>query len=204
MSFRTMQQDLQTAFETIQLDLQSKFVSNSELSTKQTTLDYEVKSMKNIVCNTEDRCDKLGKVVEEADRTIHGTKQALADLEVHLLYQNKLLGIHNTRGKHLFPESLKSFPYHTTLRIVGHLIWRIDDYSGKLLDAKEHETCLQSPMFCNKQYGYTLRVRTCSSNHKSNSQFICSLVSAGCSSEWDWKLERTKRDCVSECGAGRI
>lgn len=134
---RTMQQDLQTAFETIQLDLQSKFVSNSELSTKQTTLDYEVKSMKNIVCNTEDKCDKLGKVVEEADRTIHGTKQALADLEVHLLYQNKLLGIHNTRG---------------------HLIWRIDDYSGKLLDAKEHETCLQSPMFCNKQYGYTLRL----------------------------------------------
>lgn len=134
---RAAYESLRAAIDSIRDDLQTKFISNSELNTKQTTLDYEVKSMKNIVCNTEDKCDKLERLVIDADRVVYETKQGLSDLEVHLLYQNKLLGIHNTRG---------------------HLIWRINNYHSKLLEAKEHETCLQSPMFCNKQYGYTLRL----------------------------------------------
>lgn len=40
----------------------------------------------------------------------------------------------------------------------GHLIWRIDNYSARLQQARENEVILKSPIFCNWQYGYTLRV----------------------------------------------
>lgn len=101
------------------------------------TLDFEVKSMKHIVTDTEDKCDKLEKIVVEVKKLSHQTRQLLSDLEVHMMNQRIMAEIHNTRG---------------------HLIWRIHDYSVKLKDAKENNVTLKSPMFCNKQYGYTLRV----------------------------------------------
>lgn len=96
-----------------------------------------MKGMKRTVMETEDKCDKIEKLVENAKQTAHKTKQNLSDLDVHLRHQKKIMGIHNCHG---------------------HLIWRIDEYESKLADAKEHNTTLRSPMFCNKQYGYTLRV----------------------------------------------
>ncbi|XP_037931930.1 TNF receptor-associated factor 4-like, partial [Teleopsis dalmanni] len=41
---------------------------------------------------------------------------------------------------------------------VGHLIWRIKDYSKKLEEAKQYDTILHSAMFSNKPYGYALRL----------------------------------------------
>ncbi|XP_024942864.1 TNF receptor-associated factor 5 isoform X2 [Cephus cinctus] len=40
----------------------------------------------------------------------------------------------------------------------GRLLWRIDRYKEKMTDAKENDTVLRSPIFYNKDYGYTLRV----------------------------------------------
>ncbi|XP_048512524.1 TNF receptor-associated factor 5 [Athalia rosae] len=40
----------------------------------------------------------------------------------------------------------------------GRLLWRIDRYKEKMTDAKENDTVLRSPIFYNKEYGYTLGV----------------------------------------------
>ncbi|XP_037936261.1 TNF receptor-associated factor 3-like isoform X2 [Teleopsis dalmanni] len=118
-------------------DLKTKFVTNSDLNAKQITMDYEIKSMKNIVCETEERCEKLEGIVTDIDKKLHHTIQALTDLENHLATQQRLTSIQNTRG---------------------HLIWRIKDYSKKLEEAKQYDTILHSAMFSNKPYGYALRL----------------------------------------------
>ncbi|XP_018795562.1 PREDICTED: TNF receptor-associated factor 3 isoform X1 [Bactrocera latifrons] len=118
-------------------DLKTKFVANSDLNAKQANMDLEVKSMKNIVCETEERCEKLEGIVNEIDTKLHQTMQTLADLENHLATQQRLTSIQNTRG---------------------HLIWRIKDFSKKLEEAKQYETILHSAMFSNKPYGYALRL----------------------------------------------
>ncbi|KOC68079.1 Sodium-dependent proline transporter [Habropoda laboriosa] len=40
----------------------------------------------------------------------------------------------------------------------GRLLWRIDRYKEKMTEAKESDCALYSPIFSNKEYGYTLRL----------------------------------------------
>lgn len=40
----------------------------------------------------------------------------------------------------------------------GHIIWRIDCYKEKMNEAKENGRALYSPIFYDKEYGYTLRM----------------------------------------------
>lgn len=107
------------------------------LAGKLETVTFEVKQMKNIVCETEDKYDKMEKTVLSAKQATAKTRQELCDLQIHMKAQRKMSAIHNTRG---------------------HLIWRIDNFEAKLKDAKDNDVVLKSPMFCNRQYGYTLRV----------------------------------------------
>lgn len=109
----------------------------TEYEAKLASLTLEVKQMKNIVCETEDKCDKMERVVRDARRSNAKTRQELRDLEIHLKMQKKMAAIVNVDGK---------------------LVWRIDQFASKLQDAKETDTFIKSPMFCNKLYGYTLRV----------------------------------------------
>ncbi|GAB0089765.1 TNF receptor-associated factor 3 [Sergentomyia squamirostris] len=115
---------------------QSKLIA--DLATKQNKLDFELKNMKHIVLETEDKCDKFDKVSNATKAAANQTRQEMNDLEVHLTYQKKLFSLHNVRG---------------------HLIWKIDGYAAKLTQAKESQsTPIRSPIFSNKQYGYTLRL----------------------------------------------
>lgn len=109
----------------------------ADLEGKQTKMDFVIKNMQHIINEAEDNCDKLEKNVIANSNLSHQTNQNLTDLQEHLRVQNQFSEITNTRG---------------------HLIWRIGDYSTKLKEAKEHEITLRSPLFCNKQYGYTLRL----------------------------------------------
>lgn len=93
--------------------------------------------MKHIVTATEDKCDKLETLTSATKKTTHHTRQLLSDLEVHLHSQKQLAAKQSVRG---------------------HLLWRIDGFAAKLKDAKENDVTLQSPIFCNRPYGYTLRV----------------------------------------------
>lgn len=101
------------------------------------TLDFEVKSLKHIANAAEDKCDGLERTVVDSRKSTAQTRQLLADLEEHLRLQRTL-------------EAIQS--------VNGHLVWRISGFAEKLREAKENEVTLRSPLFCNRPYGYTMRV----------------------------------------------
>lgn len=105
---------------------------------KQAKLDYELKGVLNTVNETEDVSEKLQKTLEKYRRETYYTKQSLDDLQVHLQHQEKLVVIQNTEG---------------------HLIWRIDQFDKRFKESQQSEFMLKSPMFSNRSFGYTLRVR---------------------------------------------
>lgn len=97
----------------------------------------ELRQMKNIVYESEVKCENAKEIVFDAQKMCAQTRQELADLQAHLSAEKRFRTIENCEG---------------------HLIWRIDRYASKLKDAKENDLVLKSPIFCDKQYGYTLRV----------------------------------------------
>lgn len=97
----------------------------------------ELRQMKNIVYESEEKCENAKEIVLDAQKMSAQTRQELADLQAHLSAEKRFRTIENCEG---------------------HLIWRIDRYAAKLKDAKENDIVLKSPIFCNKQYGFTLRV----------------------------------------------
>lgn len=109
----------------------------SELDDKLASLSLEVKQMKIIVCETEEKCERLERVIHDTRRSGAKTRQQLRDFETHLRMQKRMTAIVNVNG---------------------NLIWRIDQFLAKLQEAKDTDTFIKSPLFCNEQYGYTLRV----------------------------------------------
>lgn len=99
--------------------------------------EYNVKQMMNTVHENDDKTEKIEKNVVAFSELVQNTKQSLDDLQEHLKIQRRLNTVSNIRG---------------------HLIWRITSFSRKLNEAKESEIPLKSPIFSNKQYGYTLRL----------------------------------------------
>ncbi|EDW00130.1 TNF receptor-associated factor 3 [Drosophila grimshawi] len=118
-------------------DIKTKLSTSDFGPSKQATLDYEVKNVKSIICETEDRCDKLHNMVQDLDKALHQTMQSISDIENQLAMQQRIASVQNIRG---------------------HLIWRIKDYSKKLEEAKQYDTILHSAMFSNKAFGYALRL----------------------------------------------
>lgn len=108
------------------------------LNVRYSKTDYEVKQLKNVIHETEDKSEKIDKQVEVYKVQLLEMKQNLLDLQEHLKMEKQLCLIINMRG---------------------HMIWKIDNYAKKLSEAKEcSEITLKSPIFTNRQYGYTLRV----------------------------------------------
>lgn len=97
----------------------------------------EVRQMKNIVCETEDKYEKLENITFDVRKICAETKQELVDLTEHLKMEKKIRSFVNCEG---------------------HLIWGIHEYAAKLKNSKENDIILKSPIFCNKPYGYSLRV----------------------------------------------
>lgn len=110
----------------------------------------ELRQMKNIVYESEVKCESSKKTVLDVQKMCAQTRQELADLRTHLAAEKKFRTIENCDG---------------------HLIWRIDHFTSKLKDAKENDITLKSPIFCNKQYGYTLRVFFPVTRHLANQFF---------------------------------
>lgn len=108
------------------------------LNVRYSKTDYEVKQLKNVIHEIEDKSEKIDKQVENYKLQLYESNQNLIDLQEHLKMEKQLALIINMRG---------------------HMIWRIDNYAQKLSEAKDSpEIILKSPLFTNKQYGYTLRV----------------------------------------------
>lgn len=97
----------------------------------------EVRQMKNIVCETEDKYDKIENVSSVVRKMSAETKQELTDLVEHLKMEKKL---------------------KTFVNCEGHLIWRVDGYKARLKNARENDIIIKSPIFCDRLYGYSLRM----------------------------------------------
>lgn len=97
----------------------------------------ELRQMKNIVCETEDKYEKLENITFDVRKICAETKQELHDLDEHLRMENKMRMFVNCEG---------------------HLMWRIEGYTAKLKNGKENDVVLKSPIFCSQPYGYSLRV----------------------------------------------
>lgn len=80
-------------------DIKTKLGSTDFSTTKQATLDYEVKNVKSVMCETEERCDKLQSIVQNLDKALHQTMQSIADIENQLAMQQRIASVQNIRGE---------------------------------------------------------------------------------------------------------
>ncbi|XP_058444340.1 TNF receptor-associated factor 5 [Malaya genurostris] len=136
-SIRIFQQDIKQQVSELRGESDPMRMVIQEMLDKQAKLDYELKGVLNTVNETEDASDRTQKTLEKYRRETYYTKQCLDDLQVHLQHQDKLVVIQNTDG---------------------HLIWRIDQFDKRFKESQETEVMLKSPLFCDKPFGYTLRL----------------------------------------------
>lgn len=116
----------------------SKRISVHDTVGRMATVDFELKSLKHICTAAEDKCDRLERVVCEVRKMASATQQQLSERLEHERLQRQMVAIENVHG---------------------HLIWRIDGFAAKMQSARDDDvTTLHSPSFCNRQYGYTLRL----------------------------------------------
>ncbi|XP_041969674.1 TNF receptor-associated factor 5 [Aricia agestis] len=80
------------------------------------------------------RAELLGRDLRALAKSYHKLRQELADFQHAATLDNPLYGGDD-----------------------GHLIWRIDNFSARMKDAKENDTVLSSPLFRTCKYGYTLK-----------------------------------------------
>ncbi|XP_058826542.1 uncharacterized protein LOC131686588 isoform X1 [Topomyia yanbarensis] len=136
-SIRIFQQDIKQQVFELRGESDPMRLVIQEMLDKQAKLDYELKGVLNTVNETEDTSDRTQKTLEKYRRETYYTKQCLDDLQTHLQHQEKLVVIQNTDG---------------------YLIWRIDQFDKRFKESQETEVMLKSPLFCNKPFGYTLRL----------------------------------------------
>lgn len=103
--------------------MKSKLQVNADYNVKYATLGLEIKSMKHIVCETEERCDKLEALFTEIDRNLHHTMQLVADMENYLSTQQRLTSIVNTRGELMSCECDKQYVRMWSKEL--HTLWRV-------------------------------------------------------------------------------
>ncbi|GFG28519.1 hypothetical protein Cfor_03636 [Coptotermes formosanus] len=89
----------------------------------------EVRSLTN-------RIESISKVSEAKSKEIAQMKQSIKECDEAITRQ--------ARGN--------------SVLALGHIVWRILDFEAKMIDAKENNTVLHSPVFYSSQYGYKLRV----------------------------------------------
>ncbi|KAJ2941104.1 hypothetical protein O0L34_g10338 [Tuta absoluta] len=80
------------------------------------------------------RVDNIARDLRALTKSYSKIRSELADFQARVSFDNPELGSDN-----------------------GHLIWRIENFTGRMKDAKENDTVLSSPIFRTSKYGYTLK-----------------------------------------------
>ncbi|KAG5330700.1 SC6A9 protein, partial [Acromyrmex charruanus] len=125
-------------------------------------LEMRCKNMKEIISKHDTLSEKVNSLSEEICK--HVESVAKRKLEIKgLKFQMKenLKYIEELIAENCRPEpSLSSCSCEgvESASTNGHIIWRIDRYKEKMNEAKESDRALYSPIFHNKEYGYTLRM----------------------------------------------
>ncbi|XP_063831801.1 TNF receptor-associated factor 3 [Ostrinia nubilalis] len=80
------------------------------------------------------RMDVISRDLRALTKSYHKVRTELADFQARVNFENSETGSEN-----------------------GHLIWRIDNFSARMKEAKDNDTVLSSPLFRTSKYGYTLK-----------------------------------------------
>lgn len=139
-----------------QLDLRLSEVKDSELKLQLVNdkIDLLIEELK---CHSE--CiDKHEMVTKSLKFQLSSTIKRLEELMLSNLVQKNLLSSYNAVGNlNYFKNSREEIV--TAIPIThGRLLWRIDNYCEKMIEAKEHEAVVNSPTFFSKEYGYLLKM----------------------------------------------
>ncbi|XP_071626662.1 uncharacterized protein [Temnothorax longispinosus] len=129
----------------LKLELEMRCKNTKELTSKHDTLSEKVNSLS-------EEIHKHSESVAKRKSEIKGLKFQMKE---NLKYIEELI-VENCR-----PEpSLSSCSCEgaDNASTNGRIIWRIDRYKEKMSEAKESDRALYSPIFYNKEYGYTLRM----------------------------------------------
>ncbi|XP_044591616.1 TNF receptor-associated factor 5 [Cotesia glomerata] len=139
-----------------QLDLRLTEVKDSErkLQSVNDKIDLLIEELK---CHSE--CiDKHEMVTKSLKFQLNSTIKRLEELMLSNLVQKNLLSSYNAVGNlNYFKNSREEIV--TAIPIThGRLLWRIDNYCEKMIEAKEHEAVVNSPTFFSREYGYLLKM----------------------------------------------
>lgn len=90
---------IERLLQEVNADIKIKLGSTDLSTSKQATLDYEVKNVKRIICETEERCDKLQSIVQDLEKALNQTMHSIADIENQLAMQQRMASVQNIRGE---------------------------------------------------------------------------------------------------------
>jgi len=131
-------------FNDLKLELEMRCKNSGELTSK-----YEILSEK--IDSLLEKIHKHSEIIVKQKSDIKGLKFQMKE---NLKYVEELI-TENCGSTSLSSLSSESIEYASTN---GRIIWRIDRYKEKMNEAKETDCVFYSPIFYNKEYGYTLRI----------------------------------------------
>ncbi|KAF7383419.1 hypothetical protein HZH66_012769 [Vespula vulgaris] len=131
-------------------------------------LEMRCKDSKDLVKKYEELCERIESTGKETRELFHTTAEQRKDIKAlrfqakeNLKYVEELIKDSSSKVNTLEDSDreckccLRELgPFSTN----GRLLWRIDRYKEKMNEAKEDDSPIYSPIFLNKDYGYTLRM----------------------------------------------
>ncbi|NP_001243916.1 TRAF3 [Bombyx mori] len=88
-----------------------------------------------------------------AEAAEHAAKMDIVSRDLRALTKS----YHKLRTELADFQAKISFNHHEMGSDDGHFIWRIENYTARMKDARENDTVLSSPIFRTHKYGYTLK-----------------------------------------------
>ncbi|XP_014488478.1 PREDICTED: TNF receptor-associated factor 5 [Dinoponera quadriceps] len=133
----------------LKLELEMRCRDSKELTAKHDALSR----------NVDDLLEEIRKQAESTARQKSDLKGLKFQMRQNLKYMEELIAESSPGAE--FPEANscacseeRLFPASTN----GRLIWRVDGYREKMNAAKEKNSAIHSPVFLDREYGYTLRM----------------------------------------------
>jgi len=140
-----MWQEYSQRVNDLKLELEMRCKDSKEVTSKQDILSGKVDSL----------LEEIRKHSENAAGQMSDIKGLKFQMKENLKYVEELI-VENCRPAE---SSLNSCSCVENASTNGRIIWRIDRYREKMSEAKERDRALYSPIFYNKEYGYTLRMK---------------------------------------------
>lgn len=126
-------------------------------------LEMRCKDSKEVTSKHDILCGKVDSLLEEIRKHSENVARQKSDIKglkfqmkENLKYVEELI-VENCRPELLLNSCSCEGAENASTN--GRIVWRIDRFKEKMNEAKESDRALYSPVFYNKEYGYTLRIK---------------------------------------------